>query len=77
MKPKAILTLALLAFMAASVGYFAISEVRQWRTPESDLGGAGHRIGVYYFYFLPRCGPCNTVEALARRAVYEGFPEAV
>ena len=46
-KPKAILTLALLAFMAASVGYFAISEVRQWRTPESDLGGAGHRIGVY------------------------------
>jgi len=80
MKPKAALTILLLAFVGASIAYLVADSLRG-RDDRSATASrpttepAGHRVVVTFFYFLPRCTACNTIEAYAREAVETGFGE--
>jgi len=69
---------ALLTFMAASVVVFVAREVGQHpQAPEGESIDPGPRVVVYFFHPARRCEPCNTIEAWAREAVHNGFPEAL
>ena len=77
MRPKIILTISLLTFVAASVGYLVVTEVIREDAPDRKLGDFEHKVGIYYFYFLPRCPSCNKLEGYARQATEEGFADAI
>jgi len=46
MKPKAIVTIVLLAFVAVSVGYLIVKEVRAARTPDIAAGPSEAALGA-------------------------------
>ncbi len=73
MKPKTIVTALLLTFVAASVGVLVVQELRPAKG--EDIGGAGHRVVVYYLHGMKRCDACRAIEAAAHKAVEQGFPE--
>lgn len=74
MKPRTIITVALLAFVAVSVAAAILSESRG-RGDEPLVESDG--FVVYYFHGYERCKTCLTIEACWREAVDGGFPEAV
>ena len=80
MTPRTVLTAALLLFVLGSLAFLVAKEVRRNRAaapaPPTSRE-AGHRTIVYFLYFLPRCIPCNTVEAYAREAVQTGFADDI
>ena len=90
MKTKTIITVALIAFVAASVGYLIAQEFRpasekpvETETaappvdPEPAGGGAEHTVLAYYFHGNVRCTTCRTIEAYAHEALHAGFPDAL
>ncbi len=85
MKPKSLLSIALLAFVAASLVVLAIKELRpnrQTDQPDARLAAANkahHRpplsdgVIAYYFHTNVRCPTCSKIEAYAREAIHDGF----
>jgi len=70
-----IVTALLLAFVAVSVGVLVVQELRPAKG--EDLGGAGHKVVVYYLHGMKRCDACRSIEAAAHEAVEKGFPGAL
>jgi len=85
MKPKTILGLVLLVFAAGSIGYLVTSELRSGGDePAGPVAGADadaalpdDGVVVTYFYGGKRCPTCISIEAYAKEAVTQGFPQAV
>lgn len=86
MRSKRIISVVLLAFVGASIGYLVITETRG--TPAADettnavvdvstVGNVDHKLIAYYFHRTKRCRTCLTIEALAHEALVEGFPDAI
>ena len=70
MKPKNVLTVVLLLFVAASVAVLAAKRMR--RNPqEAETPADG--VVAYYFHGNARCPKCRNIEACAREAVQSGF----
>jgi len=79
LKPKAILTVVLLVFVAASVAYLVIKESRSApvQSPASSGVPAKSKVIAYYFYGNVRCTTCRTIEAYTEEAIETGFAEAL
>lgn len=90
MNAKTIGTLALLAFVAASVAYLAIDEVTgrpndaaraEPNTPAASVAAPtaapNHKVIAYYFHNTQRCMTCNKIERLAEAALRETFADAL
>lgn len=80
MKPKSLVTLALLAFVAVSVIALIAKEVGDNSTaPEPGTASATStvedRVVVYYFHGNARCVTCRTIEAYAQEAVEAAFAD--
>lgn len=81
MKVKIIITIILLTFVAAGVGYLIVEqESRSGDSEESKetvvwSSGAQHRVLAYYFHGDKRCRTCLAIEEYTREAIEEGFPE--
>lgn len=75
---KRILTALLLAFVAASVVMLVVKEVRPAvRAAQDGAAKPANGVLVYYFHRAQRCVSCRKIEAVAREAVEQGFPEAL
>ncbi len=83
MKPKTIITVALLAFVVASVVYLVIKESR---TAEQAIitgqepqipGSTEKKVLAYYFHGNMRCDTCRKIEAYTKKAIQAGFGEAL
>lgn len=73
MKPKKILTIVLLLFVAVSLGWLAIKEIRgsvNSETPSMENG-----LIVYYFYGNKRCATCKTIEANTNEVLTKDFKD--
>lgn len=91
MKPRTILTGALLLFVAVSIGFLVVQETvgsADGASAPNPGGGPGtddvpavqaipHRVIAYYFHGQKRCNTCRTIQAQSRAAIEEGFPEAL
>ena len=80
MKPKAIVTVLLLAFVAASVIYLVAKETSGTSTQPSHSQPAvtsGVKLIAHYFHGNMRCATCRTIEAYAKEAIESGFPDAL
>jgi hypothetical protein len=85
MKAKRIISVVLLLFVAASVGYLVVGELTGGRSevPADDTQQAdgaqandeGNHVIVYYFHGHKRCFTCRSIEAYAAEAIETGFPE--
>lgn len=88
MKPKTIVTTALLAFVAVSVGYLVVTEtrspdnatVRAGDDPaikSSNSGGntAAHKVIAYYFHNTQRCPTCLKIERFAADTLKAQFAD--
>jgi hypothetical protein len=84
MKPKTVLTAALLAFVGTSVVYLIADEIRTAVATSSQQPGDGEvaastddKLIAYYFHATARCTTCRTIEAFTQEAVLDGFGEAI
>ena len=92
MRGKAVITTVLLLFVAASVAYLIVSEMRTAPEPDEPLPweveeeipetAAGARkiedgVIVYYFHGNVRCKTCRAIEAYTAEAIHEGFEEEI
>jgi hypothetical protein len=80
MKTRTIITIILLVFVAASVAYLVIDEMRKGETEAADesastADGTEHKVVAYYFHGDKRCRTCLSIEAYTREAIERGFPE--
>ena len=91
MKAKTIVGIVLLVFAAGSIGYLVANELTGGSTgdetpadpsgdahvapPDADLPDDG--VVVTYFYGGKRCPTCISIEAYAKEAVAQGFPQGV
>ncbi len=83
MKARTGVTVALLAFVIASVGFLVAKESERppaAASPPSGTAvvertGTGPVVIAYYFHGRFRCASCVKIERLSRKAVEEGFPE--
>lgn len=77
MKPRTLLTVALGAFVAASVVHLALGG-RPARAPGGASGAeaapAGARVVAYYFHATMRCPTCLAIESGARATIEREFP---
>ena len=74
LKPRTIITVALLAFVAVSVAAAILRESRgRGDQPLVEPDG----FVVYYFHGYERCKTCLTIQSSWREAVDEGFPDAI
>ena len=72
MKPKQLITIALLAFVGASV----VAAVARELLSSSDTPFAGKdRVVAVYFHGDVRCTTCRTIEAYAHEAITGGFAD--
>jgi hypothetical protein len=90
MKPKTIVTVCLLAFVAVSVAQLVIQKPPPAANTPQPTGGvtdvaappatdtAGNeKIIAYYFHGNKRCDTCRSIEAYSKEAFDTGFPEAM
>ncbi len=84
MKAQVILRWTLLAIVFGSIGVYAYQKSRGEATPPSveaaaldTAATAKADVVVTYFTTDVRCESCQTIEALSRSAVEEGFPTEV
>jgi len=89
MRPKTIATGLLLAFVALSIGVLVGKELRPGatrpagvappasRTAQAKAGIPAPRVIAYYFHGTARCVTCKKIEAFAREAIGESFPDAI
>ena len=88
MKPKTVVTITLLAFVAASVVVLAVKSTRQAPPPDDpDVPVATNSdvpdepkpltngIIAYYFHGDMRCPTCRKIEAYSHEAITSGFAE--
>jgi hypothetical protein len=81
MSMKGILTIALLLFVAASVGALILEESGLRAQPETDEGSAvesdvpGRRLIVSYIHGELRCETCLFIEDTARETVQSAFAD--
>lgn len=92
MKPKTLITIALLAFVAVSLGYLIVSESTS--SPAQPTGAAtaeeatapssvpstsepSHKVLAYYFHNTKRCKTCLKIERLAKEALDEWCADAM
>ncbi len=75
MKPKAIVTGALLLFVAASVVALIVRENRTPATPPA--APTTNKIIAYYFHGNVRCATCRKIEALAQQSITNNFADAL
>lgn len=85
MKPRKILTGALLAFVAVSFGFLALRSLKaakSWRAPETAQAAsgapdaekrAGGKIIAYYFHVSVRCATCRAIESYSQQMIHERF----
>ena len=77
---KRLVTAALLLFVAVSIVFFVVGELRTVPTNASagtvkSPASEGHRGIVYYFHGNMRCDTCRRIEAYAEAAIRSAFPE--
>ena len=89
MRPKTIATRLLLAFVVLSIGVLVGKELRPGATRPEGVAPPGSRIAqakaeipaprviAYYFHGTARCVTCKKIEAFAREAIGESFPDAI
>jgi len=89
MRAKTIATRLLLAFVALSISVLVGKELRPGATrpegvapPASRIAQAkagipAPRVIAYYFHGTTRCVTCKKIEAFAREAIGESFPDAI
>ena len=78
MKAKHIITAILLVFVAVSIVYLILNELRPGGgEPAADaaVDGSAGAVVVYYFHGDKRCRTCISIEAYTREAIEEGFLE--
>ncbi len=88
MKPKNLVTILLLLFVAASVGVLSVKSLRPHaRQPVATNPTLNHSAGqteatppadgviAYCFHGDVRCSTCRTIEAYAREALEAGFAD--
>lgn len=84
MKPKRIIQIALLLFVAVSVVYFVAQETKHSVVGASAQAGPqasttsnvrSAKVIAYYFHGNFRCVSCRKLEAVSHEAVTGGFPE--
>ena len=89
MKPKTIITVLLLAFVAASITYMLIKEsggkannsnhafsINGTNSAQTKMESST-RLVAYYFHGNRRCKTCKTIEAYSKEAIETGFQEAI
>jgi len=77
MKPKSILTVVLLAFVIASIGFLVAKEAMKGRGGAADPAATapptgpatGRKVIACYFYTNVRCPTCRKIEAYTQEAV--------
>jgi len=90
-KPKKIVSIVLLLFVAASIVYLAISEMPAQdqdstepmeanfaHTTEGEIVdslGPGRHVVAFYFHGQKRCATCEKLETYAVEAIVNGFAE--
>lgn len=89
---KTIVTILLLLFVAAGIGYLVLTETRTGddiaQTPGSAAGpqsveadgaeaGADNQVIVYYFHGNKRCNTCRAIEEYTEAAINIGFADEV
>ncbi len=88
MKPKTIVTVVLLLFVAASVVTLVVKESgappvqnapgpTAQNSPDLPDEAEAARVVVYYFHGSVRCATCRTIESQAKEAVQTGFADAL
>ncbi len=93
MKPKNLVTIVLLLFVVASVGYLVMRESGATApatppaesaaavTPDATLTPAiepaASRVVAYYFHGNARCTTCKTIEKYTEEAIEDGLVEEV
>lgn len=92
MKPKKIVSVVLLAFVAVSLGWLFFPKGQSETTPaETRASGESsadpapatnppastNRVIVYYFHTTYRCPACTKIENYTQEAVNTGFAEAL
>lgn len=80
MKPKLLVTITLLAFVAVSVIALIVKEFGDNSTAaesgtDSAASAVEDRVIVYYFHGNARCVTCRTIEAYAQEAVEAAFAD--
>ena len=84
MRPKRIIQIALLLFVAVSVVYFVAQETRHSVVGASAAGDTqasttdnvrSAKVIAYYFHGNFRCVSCRKLESVSHEAVTTGFPE--
>ncbi len=82
MKPKRIIQIVLLLFIAVSVAYFVAQEtsrsvagVPAEHGPQASLAGNAQpaKVVAYYFHGNFRCVSCRKLESVSKEAVMNGF----
>lgn len=85
MKPRLIVTIILLAFVAVSAAYLVMTEATGGRAgtaqEQTTATGAdattGREVIAYYFHGNWRCATCRKIEAYTAEAIKTGFPKAL
>lgn len=90
MNPRSIITTVLLAFVAVSVGYLVVTEMRgaddaapvvtAAAAPSSDAAAgrpATHKVVAYYFHNTQRCSTCLEIERRSEAALKAEFADAL
>jgi hypothetical protein len=82
MNARKIVTLLLLALVAASAVYFVVDGVRGRSASRADSASNGDtaaadRVIAYYFHGSQRCKTCLTIEAYTAEAIRTGFANAL
>jgi hypothetical protein len=80
MKPKSLITIALLLFVVASVVAFVIkntSDAGAGAAVDPVITGTEGKVVVYYFHRTQRCPTCNKIEELAAGVVKSKFAGAL
>ena len=88
MKPKAILTICLLAFVAVSVAHLVIQKPAPATDTPLPAGGeadaappptadttSSEKVIAYYFHGNKRCDTCRSIEAYSKEAIETGFAD--
>jgi len=82
MKPKTIITIVLLLFIAASVGFMIAKGIQPARDKSADdtiipnnipSAENTHKVIAYYFHGSARCPTCRKFEAYTQEAIQSGF----
>lgn len=80
MKPRLIITIALLLFVVASVVALVIknsSDTGADAVATPEIAGTNGKVVVYYFHRTQRCPTCNKIEELAAKVVKSKFAGAL